>query len=28
LWHSLPFASAIQVNPETRAILNRFALDT
>ena len=28
LWHSLPFASAVQVNPEVRAILNRFALDT
>jgi 2,3-bisphosphoglycerate-dependent phosphoglycerate mutase len=26
LWKSLPFASAIQVNPETRTILNRFAI--
>jgi broad specificity phosphatase PhoE len=28
LWHSLPFASTIQVNPEARAILNRYAIDT
>lgn len=26
LWQSLPFASAVQVNPETRAILNRFTI--
>jgi len=27
LWRSLPFASAIQVDPEARAILNRFTFD-
>jgi len=26
LWKSLPFASAVQVVPETRIILNRFAI--
>jgi broad specificity phosphatase PhoE len=27
LWRSLPFASATWVDPQARAVLNRFAVD-